>query len=73
MADADIQALLDSGATGHGIRIVRRDPDTGSPAVRHYYCHGNVTGVGKDLWVDTLASLSDADTNTAIRLAFGVA
>ena len=73
MADSDIQALLDVGATGHGIRIVRREPDSGTPALSHYYCHGNVTGVGKDLWVSTLASGSDADKNTAIRAAFGVA
>jgi hypothetical protein len=73
MADSDIQALLDVGATGRGIRIVRRDPDTGSPALSHYYCEGNVTGVGKAMWVSVTASDSDAQKDAAIRAAFGVA
>lgn len=71
MADADIQALLDPGDTGHGIRIVRRDPD--GATLSYYYCEGNVTGVGKAMWVAVTTSDSDAQKDAAIRLAFGVA
>lgn len=71
MADSDIQALLDAGATGRGITIVRRDPDTG--LLSNYYCEGNVTGVGQAMWVQVTTSDTDAQKNTAIRTAFGVA
>ena len=70
MADTDLQALLDSGATGHGIRIIKR---VDAVLKSDYYCIGNVTGVGKDMWVQVTTADSDADKNTAIRAAFGVA
>ena len=70
MADADIQALLDTSGNGRGIRINRRAENTGTPAYRNYY----VTPVvgpyaGRSRWVQTLASASDADTATAIVAA----
>ena len=66
MADSDIQALLDTSGTGNGIRIVRRAESTGSPAKRNYYvvAHGGQYH-GRSRWVQTTASLSDADTATA--------
>lgn len=71
MADSDIQALLDPGATGRGITMVRREPN--GATLSYYYCQGNVTGVGKAMWVAVTTSDSDAQKNTAIRAAFGVA
>lgn len=71
MADADIQALLDVGATGRGIQIRRREPD--GTTLSYYYCHGNVRGRGKDMWVAVTTLDSDADKATAILAAFNVA
>ena len=71
MADVDLQALLDVGETGRGIRIVRRGEDTGT--LSNYYCVGNVTGVGKAMWVPVTTTDTDEQHDTAIRLAFGVA
>ncbi len=71
MADIDVQALLDPSANGTGIRIIRRGTDNGT--LSSYYCVGNVTGVGKALWVNVTTANSDAQKNTAIRTAFGVA
>ena len=70
MADTDIQALLDTSGTGNGIRIIRRAENSGSPAKRNYYVipqGGQYAGRAR--WVQTLASLSDADTATAIVAA----
>ena len=71
MADADLQALLDVGETGRGIRIVSRSEDT--DVLSHYYCVGNVTGVGKAMWVPVTTLDTDEDKDVAIRAAFGVA
>lgn len=71
MADTDLQALLDVGETGRGIRIVRRGEDTGT--LSSYYCVGQVTGVGKALWVNVTTADTDGQKDTAIRAAFGVA
>ena len=77
MADSDIQALLDPDASalpsGRGIRIIRREPDSGSPALSHYYLQGNTRGVGKAMWVSVTASDTDDQKKTAILAAFGVA
>jgi hypothetical protein len=70
MADIDLQELLDPGATARGITIKQR-VDAGS--LSSYYLEGNVTGVGKAMWVNVTTADSDAQKNTAIRAAFGVA
>lgn len=70
MADADLQALLDVGATGRGIRIVRREAN--GATLSYYYCEGNVTGVGKAMWVAVTTADTDEQKDTAIRAAFGV-
>jgi len=72
MADPALQLLLDPApSTGNGIQIVRRiDPTT---TVAEYYCVGQVTGVGKAMWVRCNTADTDAQRNTAIRTAFGVA
>ena len=69
MADTDIQALLDTSGTGQGIRIIRRAENTGTPAKRNYYVIPVQGKAGHARWVQTLASLSDADTATAIVAA----
>ena len=70
--DPALQALLDPSSNGTGITIVRRmNSIDGLNA--SYYCTGNVTGVGKALWVDLLISDDDATHDTAVRAAFNVA
>ena len=72
MADPQLQALLDPAATGAGIQIDRRiDDATGTNS--SYYVVGQVTGVGKSLWVSVPTANTDAQKNTAIRAALGVA
>ena len=70
MADTDLQALLDVGATGFGITIKKR---MNAGTLTSYYCEGNVTGVGKAMWVNVTEADSDEQKDTAIRAAFGVA
>jgi len=73
MADTDLQLLLDPyPSTKNGFRILRRynNPDG---LTSDYYIEGNVSGVGKACWVTLTDADSDADHNTAIRAAFGVA
>jgi hypothetical protein len=72
MADPALQLLLDPApSSGSGIQIVRRnDPDSTNTS---YYCVGQVAGVGKALWVNVTTANTDAQKNTAIRAAFGVA
>lgn len=73
MADPALQLLLDPApSTGAGIQLVRRVDDTGG-TISSYYCVGQVTGVGKALWVNVTTANTDAQKNTAIRAAFGVA
>ena len=72
MADPALQALLDPDDTRRGIRILRR-VDSGDGVKANYYCIGQVTGRGKEMWVETTAADTDAQRNTAIRAAFGVA
>jgi len=70
MADSDIQALLDTSGTGNGIRIIRRSQDGGSPSLRNYYVipqGGQYAGRAR--WVQTTASLNDAQTAAAIVAA----
>ncbi len=72
MADPALQLLLDPASTGNGIMIERRvDEPTG--VTTSYYCVGQVTGVGKAMWVNVTTANTDAQKNTAIRAAFGVA
>ena len=71
MADPALQLLLDPApSTGAGIQI-RRRVDAGANS--SYYCVGQVTGVGKALWVDVVTANTDAQKNTSIRAAFNVA
>jgi hypothetical protein len=73
MADPALQLLLDPApSTGNGIQITRRVDDA-LGTTSSYYCVGQVTGVGKALWVNVTTANSDAQKNTAIRTAFGVA
>ena len=73
MADPALQLLLDPApSTGAGIQIVRRN-DSADGVKANYYCVGQVGGVGKSMWVETTAANTDAQKNTAIRTAFGVA
>ena len=73
MADPALQLLLDPyPSTGAGIQIVRR-VEAADGLTSSYYCVGQVTGVGKELWVNLTTANSDAQKNTAIRAAFGVA
>ena len=73
MADPALQVLLDPApSTGAGIQLVRRI-DEPTSTLSSYYCVGQVTGVGKALWVNVTAANTDAQKNTAIRAAFNVA
>lgn len=73
MADPALQLLLDPlPSTGNGIQLTRR-VDEPSGTLSSYYCTGQVTGVGKAMWVNVTTANTDAQKNTAIRTAFGVA
>ena len=72
MPDPALQALLDLAATGMGIQIERR-VDSADGTLSSYYVVGQVTGVGKGQWVNVTAANTDAQKNTAIRAALGVA
>ena len=72
MADPALQALLDPASTGAGIVINRRVDDI-LGTTSSYFCTGQVTGVGKAMWVNVVTGNTDAQKNTAIRAAFGVA
>lgn len=72
MADPALQVLLDPASTGDGIIIKRRVDDTAG-TTSSYFCEGNVTGVGKAMWVNVVTGNTDAQKNTSIRAAFGVA
>lgn len=73
MADPALQLLLDPApSSGSGIQITRRVDDA-LGTTTSYYCTGQVTGVGKAMWVNVTTGQTDAQKNTAIRLAFGVA
>jgi hypothetical protein len=72
MADPELQALLDPGGTGRGVRIQQR-VDTG--VLSAYYV---VSGVGPyqgrgPRWINVTTADSDATKNTAIRTALGIA
>ncbi len=74
MADADLQALLDTDSTGRGILITNRGIDTvrvsDSAVLAHYYVTPQVGPyAGRSRWVEVAAADSDADKNTAIRAA----
>lgn len=72
MPDPALQALLDPAGTGAGIQIERRcDEPTGT--VCSYFVVGQVTGVGRAGWVNCLIADTDAQKNTKIRTALGVA
>ena len=71
--DVALQALLDPApSTGLGIMLVRRVDDAAG-LVSSYYCAGNVTGVGRSMWVAVTTADTDAQHNTSIRAAFNVA
>lgn len=72
MADPALQLLLDPSTTGAGIVIKRRVDDLAGTA-SSYFCEGQVTGVGKAMWVNVATGNTDAQKNTSIRTAFGVA
>lgn len=73
MADPALQLLLDPAPSqGSGI-IIRRRVDDALGTTTSYWCDGQVTGVGKAMWVNVVTANSDAAKNTAIRAAFGVA
>lgn len=73
MADPALQLLLDPApSTGLGIQIVRRVDDAAG-TTSSYYVVGQVTGVGKAQWVNVTTANTDAQKNTAIRTALGVA
>ena len=72
MPDSTLQSLLDPAGTGAGIQIERRVDDAAG-TTSSYFCVGQVTGVGKAMWVNVTTASSDAVKNTAIRTAFGVA
>lgn len=72
MADPALQALLDPSANGTGIQLVRRVDDT-LGTTTSYYVVGQVTGVGKAMWVNVTTGNTDAQKNTSIRTALGVA
>jgi hypothetical protein len=72
MADPALQLLLDPSVTGNGIQLKRRLDDA-LGTTSSYYCEGQVGGVGKALWVNVVTGNTDAQKNTAIRLAFNVA
>lgn len=70
MADSDLQALLDPGATGRGIQIVKRvDVATFS----EYTVIPCVTLAGRSKTVRVTTADSDATKNTAIRAAIAAA
>lgn len=73
MADPALQLLLDPApSAGTGIQILRRVDDAAG-TTSSYYCSGQVTGVGKAMWVNVTTGNTDAQKNTSIRTAFGVA
>lgn len=73
MADPALQLLLDPApSAGTGIQIVRRC-DAADGLTTSYYVVGQVTGVGKAMWTNVVTANTDAQKNTAIRLALGVA
>ena len=72
MPDPQLQALLDPAGTGAGIQIERR-VDAADGATSSYFVVGQVTGVGRALWVNVPTANTDAQKNTAIRTALGVA
>ena len=73
MADPQLQLLLDpSPSQGSGIQIERRLDDA-LGTTSSYYVVGQVTGVGKAMWVNVVTANTDAQKNTAIRAALGVA
>ena len=73
MADSALQLLLDPlPSQGNGIQIERRLDDA-LGTTSSYYVVGQVTGVGKAMWVNVVTANTDAQKNTAIRAALGVA
>lgn len=73
MADPALQLLLDPlPSQGNGIQITRRLDDAAG-TTSSYYCTGQVTGVGKALWINVVTGNTDGQKNTSIRAAFGVA
>lgn len=73
MADPALQLLLDPApSTGAGIQIKRRVDDA-LGTTSSYYVEGQVTGVGKAMWVNVTTGNTDAQKNTSIRTALGVA
>ena len=73
MADPALQLLLDpTPSQGFGMQIVRRVDDA-LGTTSSYYLVGQVTGVGKSMWVNVTTANTDAQKNTSIRAAFNVA
>ena len=73
MADPALQLLLDPlPSQGNGIQITRRLDDA-LGTTSSYYVVGQVTGMGKAQWVNVTTGNTDAQKNTAIRAALGVA
>lgn len=73
MADPALQLLLDPApSAGTGIQIIRRLDDAAG-TTSSYYVVGQVTGVGKAMWVNVTTGNTDAQKNTSIRTALGVA
>ena len=73
MADPALQLLLDpTPSQGFGMQIIRRVDDA-LGTTSSYYLVGQVTGVGKSMWVNVTTANTDAQKNTSIRAAFNVA
>lgn len=68
MADPALQLLLDpEPRTGNGIRILRR---VNAGTLTSYYVHPNVGPyAGRARWINVTEADTDAQKNTAIRLA----
>jgi hypothetical protein len=65
MADADLQALLDT--TGMGPRIILRANPAADESIHSYFVLGGATYPGIARWVDTADDDTDEEKETAIR------
>jgi len=66
MADADIQALLDTSGTGRGIRIIRRMGGSTTTLSSYYVVDTGGPNHGEAYWVDVLVANTDAQKAQAI-------
>ncbi len=73
-SDVGLQALLDPGATRHGIQILRVAVPDSTYTSYYVQAGANVAGNinGKAMWVNCTTSDADAVKDTAIRAALGV-